>query len=71
MIHCGDCMSCQMLGVCSRTSYDKVWGGYTCEFFKGVAEPVYLARMEAMRKFGSVQAITAMLNRSKDVDEQP
>jgi hypothetical protein len=68
---CGDCLSCQRLGVCSATNAELVRNSFTCEFFVGVLEPVYLARVEMMKRFGEVVAITAMLNRQSAEEEQP
>ena len=70
MIYCGDCLSCQSLGVCSRTDLEKVRSSYTCELFSGASEPVYIARLEMMKRFGEVSAITAMLNRVAEPTEE-
>jgi hypothetical protein len=67
----GDCLSCQRLGVCSETNEEKVRLSYTCDLFTGAPEPVYLARLEMMRKFGESMAIKGMLNRPVEVEEEP
>lgn len=66
---CGDCLSCQRLAVCSATNVRRVQDSYTCEFFVGAPEPVYLARLESIRKFGEA-AVEAMLTRPPVVEEQ-
>lgn len=66
----GDCLSCGELSNCGDTSIEKVQQSYTCGKFSGVEEPVYLARLEAIRRFGDRSAIMAMLNKVK-VTEEP
>ena len=62
----GDCLSCQTLGVCSLTSYERVRDSFTCDFFHGASEPEYVARLEAIARFGEPLAIQAMLKQSQD-----
>lgn len=62
----GDCLSCQMLGVCSLTDLEKVRSSYTCVFFRGVPEPMFLARVEMMKQFGETMAIKAMLTPTEE-----
>ena len=70
MILRGECLACSRIATCADTSVDKVLNSYTCVLFDGVPEPVYMARLMMMEKYGAVSAIHAMLDRPEKEDHE-
>lgn len=70
MIYRGDCLCCSKIKVCALTSVEKALGGFTCQYFEGVIEAEWMARMDAMEKFGDVISVQAMMDRVIDEENE-
>lgn len=59
----GECLCCERISKCTEVDVSKVLSSYTCALFKPVPEPVLMARLDAMTRFGEVSAAEGMINR--------
>jgi hypothetical protein len=66
----GECLACAKLGACRETNEERILQSYTCTLFEGVPEPVYLARLTTMTKYGEHMAIRAMLAATHEEGEE-
>lgn len=66
----GECFSCSRTAICRETSVERILTDYTCPLYRGVEEPVYMARVQIRAFFGPVQAAEAILNRTEIEGEE-
>lgn len=69
MILRGDCLACDLLDECTKTSVDLVLRSFTCASFTPTPEAVYLARWEMMQQFGPQPAVESMLFQEPSKEE--
>lgn len=65
----GECFSCALAPTCKETSIERILTDYTCPLYRGVPEPVYMARVQIRSLFGPYHAAEAILNRTEEVEE--
>lgn len=65
----GECLACTKIAGCGATSVERVLNSFTCPLFEAVIEPVYMARVTMMEKYGDVSAACAMLQRPPEEEE--
>lgn len=66
MTNGGECLCCERLDRCTKTSPAQVKNSYVCALFVPCAEHVYRARVDRMAKFGEAAAVRAMLPNYKE-----
>lgn len=59
----GECLACIKLDRCSETSVERALTSHTCPLFTEVEEPVYLARITMMQRYGPRPAVEVMMSR--------
>lgn len=59
----GECLCCSKVSLCTETNFDRIMESYTCPLFEGIPEPIYMARIEMMMKYGAEATIGSMLPR--------
>lgn len=62
----GECLACLHVGNCKETSLEKVLSSFTCPMFTAVPEPVFLARLTTMNRFGEKTAVLALMAKPED-----
>jgi hypothetical protein len=67
----GDCLTCTKLGTCTETNLQRVLDSYTCPLFEPVVEPIYLARISMMQKYGDIEAVSSMIRPDMNLEEDP
>ena len=66
----GDCLSCASLRQCTETSVEKVLASYTCPLFTPVEEPIYIARLDMIQKYGQMEAVSSMVHPPLTIEEE-
>jgi hypothetical protein len=66
----GDCLTCSLIGTCSRTSVQKVLDSFTCALYEPVPAPVYHSRVMMMQTYGDEVAVQAMMNDQQHQKEE-
>lgn len=67
----GDCFTCSETLKCDITSPEKVLRDFTCELYKPVNEPTYLARLFIRSTFGDLAAAQSIVNRERQQGGEP